>query len=123
MKQTLWPDVVELPETIGKGAYVNPEDGSPCCAAGHFGSHFDGQPWSRVMFAHRDWRRAFARAAKVLSESDLNFGDDDVENWNDEVLTDEQRPVVYAAAWIMCGYDVADWPEAVELAEKSGINQ
>ena len=119
MKSIPWPEVVELPETIGKGAYVNPEDGSPCCAVGHFEAQFASHDYVLWMFARRDWCRAFARAAKALSESPLSFGEGDVENWNDEVLTDEQRPLVYAAAWVMCGYEIADWPEAMELAKKA----
>jgi hypothetical protein len=110
-----WPKYVELPEKIGAGREYY-ENGDPCCAAG-FIEEATGIRWypeeteektpaGRVVEAFVKCARAEGVPIKLLG--DMN-----------DSLPAEKRPLVYAAAWAMCGYTDNGWPEANKLAKKA----
>lgn len=93
-------------------------DGSPCCATALFAYALDADRPCTAMasreFAELDL--AFRRAAMLITG--LPPGAYSMLGFNDEVLTDEQLVLAYAAAWSYVGYSISSFPEAARLGLK-----
>ena len=112
-----WPEEVELPERIGARRASN-NRGLPVCSMGHFSFAVMGRAdASRIPIRIlNEFEMAFVRCSRALV-GDLAHR---VIDFNDEHLKASQRPLVYAAAWALCGYRIHNYPEAEELARRAG---
>ena len=116
--RTKWPDEVELPDAIGTGKHY--VDGKPHCAVGHVQLAIPrgGQEWG-------EWRLAYIRAAQHvlgLSKHPYHVQITGVERVNDSFCNEDQRVILYAVAWGLCGYDLLDekgktWAEPTRIVE------
>lgn len=107
----MFPTTVNIPEKIGSGSYRH-KNGKPCCSVGHFQAAMNLESDDDECFR---WRMAFRHAAESLLK--IRNIVHHLEYINDCMLTPEERPIVYAAAWGLMGYDLHNCPKSERLVK------
>lgn len=111
---TKWPKEITIPDRVGRGAIRN-DDGSPCCAVGHF--EYEAWKLRPVRSAERKgkpllslsgpiwgaFQDQYRRAAMGLTGHDWN-GRVSIPCINDHLPTNYKRVLVYCTAWALLGY-------------------